>query len=62
MSIKQQIVETGKKLASLKPESKALAAARQWWKDGQFSLYSNEDFDMLNGMVCEISAIENGWN
>lgn len=51
-SVTEQIVETGKRLAKIRPNSQALKNAREWWKSG--SRYSNHDFDVLQAMSSEL--------
>lgn len=58
MKTTDKIIEAGKKLAKLDPNSKALKAAREWWKAGCLSFYSNQDFDILNSLEQAILAIE----
>jgi len=57
----KQIIEYGKKLASLDPGNAALKRARDWWRAGCYSRYSNQDFDILNSLVCEVTRIEKSW-
>ena len=53
--IEQKIIEPGKELAAINPESKALKNAREWWGKGCYSRYSNEDFDILNSLISAIT-------
>lgn len=44
------------KVKNLKPRSQqSLERAKEWVANGCFSTYSNEDFDILNGLVCNFS-------
>ncbi len=53
----QQIVEFGKKLAAIDPDSPALKRARSWWKAGCFSRYSNEDFDVMQSLLSALQGV-----
>ena len=53
--MKNEIIEVGKKLAVKNPNSKALRNAREWCASGCFSCYSNQDFDILQAMISELT-------
>jgi hypothetical protein len=55
-TMKSEIIEVGKKLAKKNPNSKALKDAREWWEAGCFSKYSNQDCDILQAMVSELTC------
>jgi hypothetical protein len=57
----KQIMEYGSRLAALDPNNPVLIMARKWWAAGRLSRYSNQDFDVLNGLVNEVTNIEKGW-
>jgi hypothetical protein len=50
----EKIVQAGKELAAINPNSNALKAAREWWKAGCYSQYSNQDFDILGGLLSDL--------
>ena len=50
-----EIIKAGKELATLNSENETLHAARKWWSEGCISRYSNQDFDVLNSLVCAIT-------
>ena len=63
-SKQQQMIGTGKKLAQLNPavgtdEYRTLLNAREWFRLGGFSRYSNEDFDVHQAMLSAIYRLEN---
>lgn len=54
--MQKEIVIAGQKLASINPSASALTVAREWWKNGRLNAYSNQDFDILNGLNQSILA------
>lgn len=57
----RQILNYGKKLAAIDPQNPALKSAREIWRNGCFSRYSNEDFDIENSLFTALQrAAKNG--
>lgn len=56
--IEIEIIKAGNLLAAIDPSSPALGEARQWWRAGRRSAYSNQDFDVLNGLVGALHHAE----
>ena len=54
MTIIENIIETGKRLASINPNAQELSNARDWYRAGAVSRYSNEDTDVLQGLASAI--------
>ncbi len=54
----KEIVTIGRKLAKLAPNSQRLINAREWWKAGCLSAYSNQDFDILQGLLRDLELAE----
>ncbi len=54
MSITEQIETAGRKLAAVSPDSSELRAAREWWTNGRWNRYDNEDTDVLQGLTSAI--------
>ena len=50
----KEIIRRGQELAKLNPHAKQLKQARQWWKAGRRCQYTNQDFDVLNGLVSAL--------
>ena len=59
MTITEKIETAGRKLAKLNGESLELRNAREWWANGCQCRYSNEDTDVLQGLVSAIWRAEN---
>ena len=57
-----KIITAGKKLALLNPNAPELKSAREWFKGGCISKYSNQDCDILQSLISASSRIEKGWN
>jgi hypothetical protein len=52
------IKDVALRLKARDPENAALKQAREWWKAGRFSQYSNQDHDILNGLLQELMKLK----
>ncbi len=54
---KKEIIRLGKELAQVDDKNRALLNAREWWKAGALSRYSNEDFVIMQTLQSAIDSI-----